>query len=72
VPIKGVCQICGCTENDPCFLLTRRFSTCAWIDETKTLCTNPNCVSAYWRSIQILFSIAEGHTERPVLRGASS
>lgn len=71
MPTRGTCQICGCTKEDPCFLLTRRFSTCAWIDETETLCTNPNCVNAYWRGIQILFSISGEQIERPVLRGAS-
>jgi len=32
-PIPGVCQVCGCTEYNPCP------GGCAWTDETRTLCT---------------------------------
>lgn len=30
---KGVCRVCGCTESTPCP------EGCAWMDESKTLCT---------------------------------
>lgn len=35
---KGVCRICGCTDDDPCF--NPRVGNCWWIDETHTLCSH--------------------------------
>ena len=35
---SGVCRVCGCTHEKPCFdPLT--MAPCAWTDETETLCT---------------------------------
>lgn len=35
---KGVCRICGCTDDDPCF--NPRVGNCWWIDGTHTLCSH--------------------------------
>ena len=37
-PIEGVCRICGCTEDNPCF--NPKYGYCYWVDETKTLCSH--------------------------------
>ena len=49
----GVCRVCGCTDAKPCQLLPYSTSpakqpvlTCSWTDQTKTLCTNPDCLEA--------------------------
>lgn len=34
----GVCGICGCTENDPCFHPDH--GTCWWADESQTICSH--------------------------------
>lgn len=39
---RGVCRICGCTESTPC--IGGIEGACAWVDKTKTLCTNPACL----------------------------
>lgn len=36
--LEGICRICGCTENDPCFNPKRGF--CRWADESRTLCSH--------------------------------
>lgn len=35
---KGVCEICGCTDSDPCF--NPYFGYCWWIDEEHSLCSH--------------------------------
>lgn len=48
-PVKGVCQICGCTEEKPCKVPTaagKHEEYCWWMDKTQTLCSNPECVEA--------------------------
>lgn len=43
------CRICGCTENSSCLLpkvKEGKMETCSWVDGTKTLCSNPKCLSA--------------------------
>lgn len=35
---KGVCEICGCTDTDPCF--NPYWGTCWWVDEEHTLCSH--------------------------------
>lgn len=45
--LAGICQICGCTELDPCYVQARSGAMpvpCSWADETRTLCTNPDCL----------------------------
>lgn len=34
----GVCKICGCTENDPCY--HPDYGTCWWVDDTHELCSH--------------------------------
>lgn len=34
----GVCRICGCTDNDPCYNPTH--GNCWWVDETHELCSH--------------------------------
>lgn len=43
-PTPGVCRVCGCTEDNACM---NAFDTpCSWVDETRTLCSNVDCVAA--------------------------
>lgn len=34
----GVCKVCGCTDNDPCF--HPEHGNCWWADETHELCSH--------------------------------
>lgn len=34
----GVCKVCGCTDNDPCF--HPDYGMCWWVDETHELCSH--------------------------------
>ena len=34
----GVCKVCGCTENDPCYHPDH--GTCWWVDDTHELCSH--------------------------------
>lgn len=34
----GVCRICGCTDNDPCY--NPMHGNCWWVDETHELCSH--------------------------------
>ena len=34
----GVCKICGCTDNDPCF--HPEHGTCWWADDSHELCSH--------------------------------
>jgi hypothetical protein len=44
-PRAGLCARCGCTEADPCILTdTDGARGCTWVDETQTLCSNPDCL----------------------------
>ena len=36
--VPGVCRVCGCTENDPCY--HSDYGTCCWADEEHTLCSH--------------------------------
>lgn len=35
---KGVCKICGCTMNNPCF--NPKVGFCWWADESETICSH--------------------------------
>ena len=35
---KGVCKICGCTANNPCY--TPHDGYCWWTDETESICSH--------------------------------
>ena len=35
---KGVCRICGCTEDDPCH--NPNIGNCWWADESQTICSH--------------------------------
>lgn len=35
---KGICRICGCTDNDPCF--NTQVGYCWWTDDSHTLCSH--------------------------------
>lgn len=35
---KGVCEICGCTDTDPCF--NPYWGHCWWVDEEHSLCSH--------------------------------
>lgn len=34
----GVCRICGCTEDDPCYNPIHGY--CWWADSTRTICSH--------------------------------
>ena len=34
----GICRVCGCTENDPCF--HPDYGTCWWGDDGHTICSH--------------------------------
>ncbi len=34
----GKCEICGCTEDNPCYNPKHGF--CGWADDTRTICTH--------------------------------
>lgn len=34
----GVCKICGCTDNDPCY--HPDYGNCWWVDDTHELCSH--------------------------------
>ena len=36
--VPGICSVCGCTENDPCY--HPDYGTCWWADEEHTLCSH--------------------------------
>lgn len=40
----GICRHCGCTEERACRLYPGE--PCNWIDNTRTVCSNPSCVKA--------------------------
>jgi ParB/RepB/Spo0J family partition protein len=48
-PKKGTCRFCGCTEKKACKVRTipgsKQTQPCSWIDATKTICSNPECVA---------------------------
>lgn len=37
-PQKGICRVCGCTENDACTHPV--YGSCWWVNETETLCSH--------------------------------
>lgn len=37
-PIPGVCRVCGCTEENPCY--HPEYGNCFWVDDTFTLCSH--------------------------------
>ena len=51
VATPGACRICGCTALDPCVLIGAaeglgvETMNCGWLDEDRTLCSNPVCVA---------------------------
>jgi hypothetical protein len=40
--ISGTCRVCGC-HGDSCRISSDE--NCAWLDEMKTLCSNPKCAA---------------------------
>lgn len=48
----GKCRICGCTEKHACIIedLMGDRTACAWFNRSKTLCTNPKCLAADFRT----------------------
>ena len=36
--IPGVCRVCGCTEENPCY--HPEYGNCFWVDDTFTLCSH--------------------------------
>lgn len=46
----GFCRVCKCTEVTPCAISTEvdgviELSTCGWLDEDHTLCSNERCIA---------------------------
>jgi hypothetical protein len=52
-PKSGVCQICGCTEENACRFRTGRrkllWTACRWVNQQRTLCSAPVCVKAAYK-----------------------
>jgi hypothetical protein len=57
VLVPGKCRVCGCTDTTPCEMPeaapglrenslwdAQGFFACWWVDESRTLCSNPRCV----------------------------
>jgi hypothetical protein len=42
----GSCRFCHCTEDNACKLPTG--DPCGWWDSTRTVCTAPGCIIAYF------------------------
>ena len=42
----GRCRFCRCTESDPCRIPGG--DTCGWFDKSRTVCTGPACITAYF------------------------
>ena len=48
----GKCRVCGCADDEPCRMVPdpdapiagQVIVNSAWADETRTLCTNPECL----------------------------
>lgn len=38
-PVPGVCQVCGCTDDNPCFNEDIPEQYCSWANPEQTLCT---------------------------------
>lgn len=36
--MSGICRVCGCTWNTPCY--THKEGNCWWIDEAQTICSH--------------------------------
>jgi hypothetical protein len=43
-PAPGRCRHCGCTEDQACVL--GNGDACAWVDGSRTVCSNPSCIRA--------------------------
>lgn len=43
LPLCGICRVCGC-HGDACSL--EAGERCCWMDDLRTLCSNPRCVTA--------------------------
>lgn len=37
-PLSGVCRVCGCTEENPCYHPEHGY--CFWVDDDCTLCSH--------------------------------
>lgn len=46
--IGGECEVCGCTEGNPCFIFNEggEVVPCSWANLERTICTNPDCMEA--------------------------
>jgi hypothetical protein len=42
--VSGRCRYCRCTEDNPCRL--PEGDACSWFDRSRTVCTNPACLTA--------------------------
>lgn len=42
--VPGICRHCGCGVSRLCRL--ENTDTCCWIDESRTVCSNPSCIVA--------------------------
>lgn len=45
----GMCRVCECTEDRAC---TLEDSPCSWADDTRTLCSNPECLAVAARAAE--------------------
>lgn len=67
VPIPGVCRVCGCTEDNPCYHPT--YGTCWWVDEDHTLCSHcAETVMVHGRKV----NISKDHNTKHCVNDASN
>lgn len=53
---SGICQICGCTQEDCTNCIERTGSPCSWTDQTETMCS---ACQSYINSLDQLGQISE-------------
>jgi hypothetical protein len=58
----GTCKFCHCTEDDPCRIYGG--DTCGWNDGTRTVCTAPGCMNAYFAQQRRLMAQSRRSTRK--------
>jgi hypothetical protein len=63
----GRCRHCGCTDDRACRL--HDGDACCWIDSTRTVCSNPECIKAETARMQRAQQEAQASKPRPRFAG---
>lgn len=52
-PISGVCQFCGCTEEQACAVQTNAGEQpCTWWDAKHTVCSRVDCITKFMNQLR--------------------